>query len=530
MKAFQILNIFILVNCTCVFGQPNFLDTSLNHIGLATYPFYTNNDECHAIIIQPDKKIVMAGVSYMNSGNNSPVAICRCNINGSPDGSFGTNGLSIFQAAPGWNCINALALQEDGKIVATGTIQDTTNLVSFLTLRFNTDGSIDNTFSNDGFDIISFLNINDQSFAVKVQHDGKILVAGYSSGGCGIGTYVAMARYNTDGSMDNSFGNSGKVLFQVNGSSFAKDLILKDDYIYITGLAIYNYTSSAFLLARFSMDGQIDNTFGTNGTVITPIGIQKSYAYSINSQSNGKLICGGVYGDYINNDSLLYALVRYNADGSIDNTFGNNGILITTIGGELIEAFPLAIQPDDKIVIGCTSGFNYDFDFVVARFLPDGDIDSTFGNNGAIFTDFGKNYNRCYSIAIQADGKIDAAGMAKTPGFINIYDELHFALARYLPELQLGIINNSSGNNILYVYPNPILIETTLEYELTNDQEINISVFDLSGKLIKPLFVNKNVKKGVNKELLNLSGLQTGTYILKIFSKDENISIQIIKE
>lgn len=522
--------IIILFFCNNTFCQNAWLDTSFNHIGLSTYPFYTNNDECHALIIQPDNKIVMAGVSYSDIDNNSPAAITRCNNDGTLDYSFGNNGKTIFQSIThGGDDIRGLALQADGKIIATGIHQDSTNIIKFITIRFNSDGSIDSTFSNDGFDLISFLNINDQSFSVKVQHDGKILVAGFSSGGCGIGAYVAMARYNTDGTMDNSFGNFGKVLFQVNGSCYAKDLMLKYDYIYIAGLSLYS-SSSAFLLARFLMNGQIDSTFGTNGTVITPIGTLPSYAYSIDDQSNGKIICSGVYGDYINNDSLLYALVRYNADGSIDNTFGNNGTLITNIGGELTEAFPLAIQADDKIAIGCTSGINYDFDFVVARFLPDGDIDNTFGNNGAIFTDFGKNYNRCWAIAIQSDGKIDAAGMAKTPGIINIYDEMHFALARYLPELQVGIINNLSGNNITYIYPNPILNETTLEYELTNDQDISISLIDLSGKVVKNIFVSQMRKTGKIKEQINLSDILPGNYMLKIYSQSINTSIRLIKK
>ena len=235
-----------------------------------------------------------------------------------------------------------------------------------------------------------------------------------------------MARYNTDGTLDATFGSSGKV---IGGGNWANAVAIQtDDKIVAAG---YNRVigNMSFSLARYNTDGSLDTTFGTSGTVNTAfLGFDDASAVAI--QANGKIVAvGGSQG----NGAKVFALARYNPDGALDMGFGAGGKVTTAIGTIWDAANALAVQADGKIVaVGSSEISPGDFAtgpatvYALARYNTDGSLDTKFGTDGKVTTAFGV-VDTGNAVAVQQDGKIVAAGASQT-GSISV-----FALARYWP-------------------------------------------------------------------------------------------------
>ena len=209
---------------------------------------------------------------------------------------------------------------------------------------------VDKTFDSDGHVNTSIGSQLDQGESVAIQSDGKIVVAGYSYNGSN--NDVAIARYNTDGSLDTDFDNDGKFTFMV-GSSDDEGMalaILSDGKMIVAG-NYYNGTSDDFFVARLNANGGLDVGFDTDGIVTTAISGGPDDCKDIAIQSDGKIVLVG---------SANYArvvLIRYNSDGSIDTSFSSDGIIETDIiVGENDQGQSLAIQSDGKIVVGASVG------------------------------------------------------------------------------------------------------------------------------------------------------------------------------
>ncbi|MCB8928549.1 MAG: cadherin-like domain-containing protein [Ardenticatenaceae bacterium] len=260
---------------------------------------------------------------------------------------------------------------------------------------------------------------------------------------------VAVARYNSDGSLDATFGTGGTVVTDLGGtdrSHIGNAIALQaDGKIIVAGesSALGNF---AFYAVRYNADGSLDTSFDSDGIVFTPIGTRHARAYAIAIQNDGKIVVGG-YARVANND---FAIVRYCADGSLDNGancggsgFGTGGIVATDIGGAQDQIYTLAIQDDGKILAGGysnnTAGPNYAF--TVARYNTDGTLDTTFDSDGIAQTLFSTGQDLLYDIALQPDGKIVGAGFVP---FSDNNPEQNVALVRYNTN---GSADTSFGTN-----------------------------------------------------------------------------------
>jgi uncharacterized delta-60 repeat protein len=338
------------------------LDMSFGTGGIVVTPI-GENSFAYAAAIQSDGKIIAAGYRY--SGNSSGFALVRYNTNGSLDTTFGTGGIVLTNIGGG---AYAVAIQSDGKIVAAGSayIGDSFN---FALVRYNTDGSLDASFGTGGIVTTKFSSYEDfgGARAVAIQADGKIVAAGYS-GVSDYGTSFVLARYNTNGSLDTSFGSGGKVFASFDVSDIA---IQSDGKIVIVGdsqIGYYPNTIYNFALARYNANGSLDTTFGTGGKVLTLVG-ESSSARAVAIQSDGKIVAaGGSYNGFYSS----FALARYNTDGSLDTSFGSGGKVLTFIGnfaGAYADA--VAIQPDGRIVAAGNSDNGTNYHFTLARYLGD---------------------------------------------------------------------------------------------------------------------------------------------------------------
>jgi uncharacterized delta-60 repeat protein len=297
------------------------------------------------------------------------------------------------------------------------------------------DGDLDPTFGTGGMVMTDLSRSTDIANAVAIQADGKLVVVGttYKQNDFSDEDF-AVTRYNTDGTLDNTFGSRGKVRTDFPGLAAVPSsvVIQPDGKIVVAGGAFPLFTFLGdFKVVRYNPNGSLDTSFGDGGIVTTTFP-EGSYAFDVALQSDGKIIAAGtVFVDFNPGESsdTDFALARYNPDGTPDATFGSGGQVSTDFVGFEDDAFSVLIQPDGKIVaVGSANDPATFYDFAAARYLSNGTIDTTFGVAGKVHTDFGdQNFDRARSAALQSDGRIVAAGFAisQNGGVQN------FAVARY---------------------------------------------------------------------------------------------------
>ena len=297
------------------------------------------------------------------------------------------------------------------------------------------DGDLDPTFGTGGMLMTDINRSTDIANAVAVQADGKLVVVGttYNRNDYSDEDFVVV-RYNADGTLDNTFGSRGKVRTDFPGLAAVPSsvVIQPDGKIVVAGGAFPLFTFLGnFEVVRYNPNGSLDTSFG-NGGVVTTIFPQGSYAFDVALQTDGKIIAVGTV--FVNFDpgeqsDTDFALARYNPDGTPDATFGSGGQVSTDFLGFEDDAFSVLIQPDGKIVaVGSANDPATFYDFAAARYLANGTIDTTFGVGGKVHSDFGaQDFDRARSAALQPDGKIVAAGFAISHGG----GVQNFAVARY---------------------------------------------------------------------------------------------------
>ena len=251
-----------------------------------------------------------------------------------------------------------MALQGDGKIVAVGAAE--LDGYSFALARYNPDGSLDTSFSGDGQLTTNFGGVGggfDAANGVALQGDGKIVAVGYSFGA---GAAFALARYNPDGSLDTSFSGDGMQRTDVGDDGQANGVALQGDgKIVAAGAAGFDH----FALARYNTDGSLDTSFSGDGQLTTDVG---GHANGVALQGDGKIVAAGGGGA----GGADFALARYNADGSLDTSFSGDGLQTTDFAG-FDRANGMALQGDGKIVVvghSVSAGID-DSDFALARYL-----------------------------------------------------------------------------------------------------------------------------------------------------------------
>jgi len=453
------------------FALPGDLDISFGGDGwVSTQAPGSNGSLGTSLLVQPDQKIVAGGMAAFDN-NNLDFCLTRYLPDGSLDNTFGNGGI-VLTDFPGndgnrpADFISDLAIQRDGKIVAAGGSVLGTNLpisqmppnagdLNFALARYLPNGSLDPSFGVNGLVSLDFSGIAalDQINSVKIQRDGKIVAAGQVAVARGSSNYdFAVARFNEDGSLDPSFGNGGQVridFFQGSNASANALQIQGDGKILLAGST--NQSSlipgNDFALARLNTDGSLDVSFGNGGLVTTNF-LQAQFftqnsddiAYGLLLQGDGKIVTAGVSIEQ-NPLRARIALARYLSDGSLDVAFGDRGKVLTDFSDLNPNAFAdgrdLVLQGDGKILVAgnVMSDLNQPFnsDFALARYLPDGQLDGTYGRGGKVVANFPeqqRGLDGANEIALQADGKALAVGYVQL-GQAGNTNLLAFGLARF---------------------------------------------------------------------------------------------------
>ncbi|HKJ49971.1 MAG TPA: delta-60 repeat domain-containing protein [Gammaproteobacteria bacterium] len=310
----------------------------------------------HDMVLQPDGKILVCGV-----GNGGEFTVVRYLANGSLDTGFDSDGIATVAFPTGASIAYSMALQGDGKILLAGEVDVGGGVRQYALVRLDTAGNLDAAFDGDGRVMTDVGTGWDIAYAVAVRADGKIVAAGST------GSDISLVRYNTDGSLDTGFGTNGKT---VTGPGALDDYayalaIQHDGKIVIAGNAVANVADRGLLVARFDADGNVDSGFGTSGQVIYPVAnLAREGANAIAIQPDGKIVVAGEYvSTQVPSNDLDIAVIRFDSDGTLDTTFATAGVFTHDFGTILDFSNAVAIQPDGKILAaGETDG-----DFFIVR-------------------------------------------------------------------------------------------------------------------------------------------------------------------
>jgi len=404
-------------------AKPGALDPSFGTGGKVTTAIGFTS-AASSLVRQPDGKLVVAGYSDATSSSGPIFALARYNPNGSLDTGFGSGGEATTPFGSNGDQAYGLTLQADGKLVATGFHNTGLGDNDFAIARYKTDGSLDTSF-NGGKVTTSFGSNSESAGPVFQQPDGKLVVAGSTctGGSCDF----ALARYSPGGSLDSSFNGTGKVITSIGPGDDEPTAMVRqpDGKIVVAGLSEHG-PSWDFALARYNTNGSLDTSFNGTGKVTTAIGTIDDEAFALVLQPDGKLVAAG-YSYTGAATTYDFALVRYNADGSLDTSFGGTGKVTTAISpaNESIEG--LVLQPDGKLVAAGFANNGTNDDFAVVRYKADGSLDTTFGGTGKITTPVGSTDDVAEALVRQPDGNLVAAGYSD-----NDASSSKVALVRYL--------------------------------------------------------------------------------------------------
>lgn len=328
--------------------------------------FGHGRDSAYCVAVQADGKILVGGSSH--NGTNHDFGIARYLADGALDPAFNLNGKVTTAVGPGDDIIYGLAVQPDGKIVAAGVAWNGTDY-DFALARYHSDGRLDSTFGTGGKVVTDIGMAPDHAKSVALQSDGKIVVGGCSQ--TGLDMDFTLGRYQADGRLDSSFGTGGvvKTPVAVGGTDSISGIAIQPDGKIVAVGDVRLGSQWDIALARYRADGSLDPTFGAGGKAVTELGTDFDHAAAVGLQSDGKIVLSGYVGSTLTRTN--FAVVRYHADGSLDRGFGTSGKSTTEFSAPYPSyAYGVGIQPGGKIV---AAGYMYNGsndDFALARYNP----------------------------------------------------------------------------------------------------------------------------------------------------------------
>ncbi len=509
-----------------------------------------------------------------------------------PDSTFGANGIANV---PYGQLNQALAFsadlkqQSNGKFVVCGDALKTGYLMALA--RYNTDGTLDNTFSNNGI-LLSNLFGSTGHFQyspseMAIQSDDKIVVAGvadYSFNDTNYFTQTLIARYKSNGTPDSSFGTFGITTIDLSDSTyeFANSVGIQSDGKIVVA-ANASTTEVRNVVLRLTSNGIIDSTFGVNGLTNVPIDGDPK----LKVKADDKIVVGG---KAVSN----MAVVQLLANGRIDSSFGTNGLVVQAISPNLNTFYALAVQPDGKILIGGTGTVgplpvrNF---AAMARLNTNGTPDSSFNGNGMLLesissVEVGTHHDEIHEIAVQADGKILVGGrtfinpsegnglmfarfnadgsrdntfndsghvafnttqigtdvprrLLLLPGgkFATLIQpdghsgspDNNFAVLVLGPQVTLNVATVNANAGSMVIAPNPLQANSTLQFELTEPELLSANVYDIQGRRVVTLFDNKMHTAG--KYTYSIGNLLPahGAYLVQLQGNNLQLNAKVIK-
>jgi uncharacterized delta-60 repeat protein len=399
-------------------AQPGTLDASFGNSGITVTPIGFSSDLGWAIDLLPNGKVVQVGQTY--NGTNSDFGVVRYDPDGVLDSGFGNNGTTSIPVGTGDDYARALVVQSDQKMLIGGQSVVGT-LYDFTFVRLLANGDLDPTFGQGGTVTVPVGDEDDDLQALAILPDGKILATGLA--------YhnnewkFALLRLKSNGDLDNTFGTNGKVLTSFTSTgAFARGLVVQSD----GKIVVAGESNNNFAVARYLANGTLDNTFGQNGQATFDFGgIDRCKALAL--QNDGKLLLVGSQRGTAPGSTFDFAVVRLLTNGTLDPDFGIGGLAAADFNNSDDEAFAIVVQNDGKIVLGGEHTPTTNSNAALVRFNANGTVDSGFGTNGRVVTAIHNDeQDGFYSLVLQSSGRIVAGGWGR-----GAQPNLDFVLAGY---------------------------------------------------------------------------------------------------
>lgn len=506
------INAILLLHVTLTTAQvPGTMDSSFAVNGISLLQPSSGFDNAYSVVMLDDGKMLIGGGSQISGSSNWDVVVYRLNPDGSVDETFGNNGFAFHDYLGYSEYVRSMIRLSNGKLLFVGGAEINFQVDFFATL-LNEDGTIDDEFGDNGTVLLSIGSGEDIGIAAVEQADGKLLIVGNSDvPGFTYKNSIAV-RLNPDGTPDEEFGTDGIAHIDA-GYDYesAEDVWLMDDG---SLLAVGYVGNQHYDLLTFRLDdsGMLHPDYGTGGIAVYNLNNGDDMAYAITrSPVDGRILIGGRIGDGSSKTNMLVLSVT--ETGLIDSTFGTNGK--ATLHVKTNDAgLDLEVQNNGRLVLGGTAGNGFAAnDFVVCRFNQDGTIDSTFGTNGYTLSEISSFFSGIEGIALQDDGKIVAVGIAASANN-------DMGIVRYQgDDVATGIISTSNAATDVWshVYPNP----STGGFFLNIQDKTNYSgnaFLTITHLLGQPVFsLSTRMHDGNLTEYINASQVvEKGTYLITV--------------
>jgi len=499
MKSLTILY-FVFLFCSKILAQDGTLDTGFGSGGIVVTP----DGYASCVKIQPDGKIVIGGDDSFDM-----FTAVRYNKDGTPDSSYGINGIVKTFLSINGSRMQASALFPGNKIIQAGIANlYTDNKISVL-VRYDSIGNRDYTFGNNGLVFHDVISGSEYISKVIVQPDEKILVSGYTL------SQGFIFRCYSNGDIDSTFGINGHIF--TTAFIYVYSMMLQHDgKIVITGNSL-TVPPSKIVVARFNYDGSPDSSFGSGGFVFTSTDSGTPGINSLALQPDGKIVIAGQRLGIVG-ETLEYVFIRYNRNGSLDNNFGIRGIVRLIPYGDFNYLVNLALQSDGKILISGgavvdTIGSGKSGMFLM-RFDQNGNVDTTFGDNGFFITPTGLGLSTGREFEIQEDNKIVLTGNSNGNFATIRVNASSISSIKEFPNLELPEEFILEQN-----YPNPFNPVTSIQYAISSRQFVTLKVYDILGKDVAT-FVDEEKPVGTYEVNWNASNLPSGVYFYRLQTGD----------
>ncbi len=523
MKKLQyLLFIILFLKLDTTNAQSGSLDKTFGTGGKALSSIFLGNiTSVQNVKVQPDGKILVLGTNYFDS---SSFVVARFLANGTLDNTFSTDGYLMDNFGRKDNYGVELLLHTNSQITIIGRSAGADYKYDLAIARINSDGSYDNTFGNNGKLIKTLDSVEYNISAATLQSDNKIVVGGYKSK-AGLTDFM-VARINFNGSIDNNFGTNGKLIYGYSTLYCTLNSLCIDNNgrILAVGSSTRGAYDSDFAIARIKTDGTLDTDFSFDGkATVVFYNNEEQGASKVIVQKDGKILIGG-YASY----QTLFgaAIARINDNGTTDNSFSQDG-LQTRRTNASVYINDMLIDSSGKIFVAGYYYQNSKARFISMSFNKDGSYNTYYGDSGIVLTNFDTlNNEYCYAMDIQSDNKILLAGFS-TP---NLSYGGQFALVRLLTNTNLGLLKLNKNNMELLVYPNPITKTITLKYALEVAEKITICFQGIDGKVIKTFYKDEYQTVGEHLIILDLpEQLANGNYLITISSTNGSTALKITK-
>lgn len=499
------------------------LDLNFGDSGKVITDLSNLNDVVSAVHILDNGKIYAIGYGGVdNSATKLDFALVRYNADGSLDNTFGDSGKVFTSIGTVNDYATCMLMQPDGKIVLAGYTVIAGNNTAIAIVRYNSNGSLDQSFGNNGIISYDIDSQNDVITDISLQNDGKIVVTG-SSQTASLRSRALTLRYNSNGSLDNSFGNAGLVITDLSnliasyeGVNVSRSVKIQEDGKIVVG-ASYHIPGNSFrsCVFRLNPNGSLDTSFDGDGIATTDFN-DVSLIFSIDIQPNGKIV---TFGQAVSSGSQQFALTRHNSDGSLDQSFGSNGKVLTLFENETAFGRGLVVLADKLLVSGYINNINTGFSkFAAARYNYDGTLDNNFGVGGKTTTSFpSANINVANALSVQSNGSFVLGG------YVNIPDGIAFALAKFngtaLIPVELASFSASVENNSVTLSWKTITELNNAGFEI----ERKYGDFNQEGDFSTIAFVKGNgTTQNINTYLYTDSPTERGTYTYRLKQVDLN--------